>query len=75
MTTGSIPVSMASVRIRLPQLTTDKNPLLYLTGVHTGQVRAAERQSDVCPRGGPRGGRGWPRLTGVDGDCEGALFS
>ncbi|XP_023603986.1 integrin alpha-2 isoform X3 [Myotis lucifugus] len=38
VTTGSIPVSMASVRIRLPQLTTDKNPLLYLTGVHTSQV-------------------------------------
>lgn len=67
MTTGSIPVSMASVRIRLPQLTTDKNPLLYLTDVHTGQVRAARAPERRAPSvGAPPGG--WPRLTGVDGD-------
>ncbi|XP_014397759.1 PREDICTED: integrin alpha-2 [Myotis brandtii] len=49
VTTGSIPVSMASVRIRIPQLTTDKNPLLYLTGVHTSQAGDISCSADVDP--------------------------
>uniref|UniRef100_G1P981 Integrin alpha-2 n=1 Tax=Myotis lucifugus TaxID=59463 RepID=G1P981_MYOLU len=56
VTTGSIPVSMASVRIRLPQLTTDKNPLLYLTGVHTSQERefpAPQRPGHIPVTGFP----------------------
>ncbi|XP_070267858.1 integrin alpha-2 [Myotis yumanensis] len=49
VTTGSIPVSMASVRIHIPQLTTDKNPLLYLTGVHTSQAGDISCSADVDP--------------------------
>ncbi|XP_054570303.1 integrin alpha-2 [Eptesicus fuscus] len=49
VTTGSIPVSMASVSIRLPQLTKDQNPLLYLTGVHTDQAGDISCHADVDP--------------------------
>ena len=33
---------MASVIIHIPQYTKEKNPLMYVTGVHTDQVRATE---------------------------------
>lgn len=33
---------MASVIIHIPQYTKGKNPLMYVTGVHTDQVRAAK---------------------------------
>uniref|UniRef100_A0A8C8R7V2 Integrin alpha-2 n=1 Tax=Pelusios castaneus TaxID=367368 RepID=A0A8C8R7V2_9SAUR len=37
VTTGSIPVKMASVKIQLPELTKEDNPLMYLTAVDTDQ--------------------------------------
>lgn len=40
---------MASVIIHIPQYTKDKNPLMYLTGVHTDQVRAAELPIKCTP--------------------------
>lgn len=39
ITTGSIPVKMASVKIYLPELTSKDNPLMYITGVTTDQVK------------------------------------
>ncbi|XP_004608580.2 integrin alpha-2, partial [Sorex araneus] len=38
VTTGSIPVSMASVTIHIPQFTKEKNPLMYLTDIHTDKA-------------------------------------
>nr|XP_020852540.1 integrin alpha-2 isoform X3 [Phascolarctos cinereus] len=37
ITTGSIPVSMASVTISIPQYTKENNALMYLTGIHVAQ--------------------------------------
>lgn len=48
VTTGSVPVSMASVIIHIPQYTKEKNPLMYLTGVHTDQVRTTTLLTKVC---------------------------
>ncbi|KAG8519798.1 Integrin alpha-2 [Galemys pyrenaicus] len=38
VSTGSIPISMASVNIHIPQYTKENNPLMYLTEVHTDQA-------------------------------------
>lgn len=40
---------MASVSIHIPQYTKGKNPLMYVTGVHTDQVRAAELPVKCAP--------------------------
>uniref|UniRef100_H0VU32 Integrin alpha-2 n=1 Tax=Cavia porcellus TaxID=10141 RepID=H0VU32_CAVPO len=42
VTTGLVPVSMASVIIHIPQYTKEKNPLMYLTDIHTDQVRITQ---------------------------------
>lgn len=39
VTTGSIPVKMASVEIYLPASTSKDNPLMYITAVTTDQVK------------------------------------
>lgn len=64
VTTGSVPVSMASVIIHIPQYTKDKNPLMYLTGVHTDQVKAAKLpiKMHTSHVGTPRGGVIMPAL-------------
>ncbi|XP_058164855.1 integrin alpha-2 [Dasypus novemcinctus] len=49
VTTGSIPVSMASVTIRIPQYTKEKNPLVYLTGVHTDQAGDISCNAEINP--------------------------
>ncbi|KAB1281034.1 Integrin alpha-2, partial [Camelus dromedarius] len=49
VTTGSVPVSMASVVIRIPQYTKDKNPLMYLTGVHTDQAGDISCNAEINP--------------------------
>ncbi|XP_008571747.1 PREDICTED: integrin alpha-2 [Galeopterus variegatus] len=49
VTTGSIPVSMASVIIRIPEYTKEKNPLMYLTGVHTDQAGDISCNADINP--------------------------
>ncbi|XP_012577229.1 PREDICTED: integrin alpha-2 [Condylura cristata] len=38
VSTGNVPVSMAFVNIHIPQYTKEKNPLMYLTEVHTDQA-------------------------------------
>ncbi|KAF6124904.1 integrin subunit alpha 2 [Phyllostomus discolor] len=47
--TGSIPVSMASVTVRVPQHTQAGNPLLYLTGIHTDQAGDISCDADINP--------------------------
>ncbi|KAF5912087.1 hypothetical protein HPG69_003361, partial [Diceros bicornis minor] len=49
VTTGSVPVSMASVIIHIPQYTKEKNPLMYLTGVHTDQAGDISCNAEVNP--------------------------
>ncbi|XP_062067840.1 integrin alpha-2 [Lepus europaeus] len=49
VTTGSVPVSMASVIIHIPQYTKEKNPLMYLTGVHTGQAGDISCNGEINP--------------------------
>uniref|UniRef100_A0A452SRA3 Integrin alpha-2 n=1 Tax=Ursus americanus TaxID=9643 RepID=A0A452SRA3_URSAM len=49
VTTGSVPVSMASVIIHIPQYTKDKNPLMYLTGVHTDQAGDISCNAEINP--------------------------
>ncbi|NXT49248.1 ITA2 protein, partial [Pluvianellus socialis] len=49
ITTGSIPVKMASVKIYLPELTSKDNPLMYLTAVTTDQARGVTCQAQVNP--------------------------
>ncbi|XP_075397140.1 integrin alpha-2 isoform X2 [Tenrec ecaudatus] len=49
VTTGSIPVSMAYITIHIPQHTKEKNPLLYLTGVHTSQAGDISCHAEVNP--------------------------
>ena len=55
---------MASVIIHIPQYTKDKNPLMYLTGVHTDQVKAAKLpiKMHTSHVGTPRGGVIMPAL-------------
>ncbi|XP_058536194.1 integrin alpha-2 [Ochotona princeps] len=49
VTTGSVPVSMASVIIHIPQYTKEKNPLMYLTGVRTGQTGDIHCDAEINP--------------------------
>ncbi|KAI4535800.1 hypothetical protein MG293_014127 [Ovis ammon polii] len=49
VTTGSVPVSMASVIIHIPQHTTGRNPLMYLTGVHTDQAGDISCKAEINP--------------------------
>ncbi|XP_075582089.1 integrin alpha-2 isoform X1 [Pelecanus crispus] len=49
VTTGSIPVKMASVKIYLPELTSKDNPLMYLTAVTTDQARGVTCQAQINP--------------------------
>uniref|UniRef100_A0A452G8V8 Integrin alpha-2 n=1 Tax=Capra hircus TaxID=9925 RepID=A0A452G8V8_CAPHI len=49
VTTGSVPVSMASVIIHIPQHTKGKNPLMYLTGVHTDQAGDISCKAEINP--------------------------
>ncbi|KAJ8778441.1 hypothetical protein J1605_013628 [Eschrichtius robustus] len=49
VTTGSVPVSMASVIIHIPQYTKGKNPLMYLTGVHTDQAGDISCKAEINP--------------------------
>ncbi|XP_054431340.1 integrin alpha-2 [Pteronotus mesoamericanus] len=46
---GSMPVTMASVTIRIPRHTQAKNPLLYLTGVHVDQAGDISCDAEVNP--------------------------
>uniref|UniRef100_A0A8C8R7L4 Integrin alpha-2 n=1 Tax=Pelusios castaneus TaxID=367368 RepID=A0A8C8R7L4_9SAUR len=49
VTTGSIPVKMASVKIQLPELTKEDNPLMYLTAVDTDQTRGVSCEAKTNP--------------------------
>ncbi|CAO2592529.1 Integrin alpha-2, partial [Lemmus lemmus] len=49
VTTGSSPVSMASVTIHVPQYTQAKNPLLYLTGVQTDEAGDISCVAEINP--------------------------
>ncbi|MEJ1275704.1 integrin alpha 2 [Cricetulus griseus] len=49
VTTGSSPVSMASVTIHIPQYTKAKNPLLYLTGVQTDEAGDISCTAEINP--------------------------
>ncbi|XP_016055282.1 PREDICTED: integrin alpha-2 [Miniopterus natalensis] len=49
VTTGNIPVSMASITIHIPQYTKEKNPLMYLTGVHMDQAGDISCNASVNP--------------------------
>ncbi|XP_073092447.1 integrin alpha-2 isoform X2 [Manis javanica] len=49
VTTGSVPVSLATVVIHIPQYTKEKNPLMYLTGVHTNQAGDISCKAEINP--------------------------
>ncbi|NXL09626.1 ITA2 protein, partial [Mesembrinibis cayennensis] len=49
VTTGSIPVKMASVKIHLPELTNKDIPLMYITAVATDQARGVTCQAWINP--------------------------
>ncbi|XP_074669815.1 integrin alpha-2 isoform X1 [Strix aluco] len=49
VTTGSIPVKMASIKIYLPELTSKDNPLMYITAVTTDQARGVTCQAQINP--------------------------
>ncbi|XP_025918511.1 integrin alpha-2 isoform X1 [Apteryx rowi] len=49
VTTGSIPVKMAFVKIHLPELTSKDNPLMYVTAVNTDQARCVTCQAQINP--------------------------
>ncbi|XP_009463161.1 PREDICTED: integrin alpha-2 [Nipponia nippon] len=49
VTTGSIPVKMASIKIYLPELTSKNNPLMYITSVTTDQARGVTCQAQINP--------------------------
>ncbi|XP_043344474.1 integrin alpha-2 [Cervus canadensis] len=49
VTTGSVPVSMASVIIRIPQYTKGENPLMYVTGVHTDRAGDISCKAEINP--------------------------
>ncbi|OPJ87153.1 integrin alpha-2 [Patagioenas fasciata monilis] len=49
VTTGSIPVKMASVKIYIPELTSKDNPLMYITAVTTDQARGVTCQAQTNP--------------------------
>ncbi|XP_005392782.1 PREDICTED: integrin alpha-2 [Chinchilla lanigera] len=49
VTTGLVPVSMASVNIHIPQYTKEKNPLMYLTDIHTDQAGDISCNAEINP--------------------------
>lgn len=49
VTTGLVPVSMASVIIHIPQYTKEKNPLMYLTDIHTDQAGDISCKAEINP--------------------------
>ncbi|XP_051039037.1 integrin alpha-2 [Phodopus roborovskii] len=49
VTTGTSPVTMASVTIHIPQYTKAKNPLLYLTGVQTDEAGDISCEAEINP--------------------------
>nr|XP_009513387.1 PREDICTED: integrin alpha-2 [Phalacrocorax carbo] len=49
VTTGSMPVKMASVKIYLPERTSKDNLLMYLTAVTTDQARGVTCQAQINP--------------------------
>ncbi|XP_060047007.1 integrin alpha-2 isoform X1 [Erinaceus europaeus] len=49
ITTGTVPVSMASVTIHIPQYTKERNPLMYLTGVQTDQAGDISCNAEINP--------------------------
>uniref|UniRef100_A0A672TRS3 Integrin subunit alpha 2 n=1 Tax=Strigops habroptila TaxID=2489341 RepID=A0A672TRS3_STRHB len=49
VTTGSIPVKMASVNIYLPEFTSKDNPLMYITAVTTDEARGVTCQAQKNP--------------------------
>ncbi|KAM8793359.1 LOW QUALITY PROTEIN: integrin alpha-2-like [Eudromia elegans] len=49
VTTGTIPVKIASVKLHLPELTNRDNPLMYITAVDTDQARGVTCQAQVNP--------------------------
>ncbi|XP_036756277.2 integrin alpha-2 [Manis pentadactyla] len=49
VTTGSVPVSLATVVIHIPQYTKEKNPLMYLTGVHMNQAGDISCKAEINP--------------------------
>ncbi|RMB95396.1 hypothetical protein DUI87_28117 [Hirundo rustica rustica] len=49
VTTGSIPVKMASVSISLPELTSKGNPLMYLTAVTTDEATGVTCDAQINP--------------------------
>uniref|UniRef100_A0A8C3T928 Integrin alpha-2 n=1 Tax=Chelydra serpentina TaxID=8475 RepID=A0A8C3T928_CHESE len=49
VTTGSIPVKVASVKIHFPQLTKGNNPLMYLTALDTDQVGGVSCDAKINP--------------------------
>ncbi|NWU98133.1 ITA2 protein, partial [Upupa epops] len=49
VTTGSIPVKMASVKIHIPELTSKNNPLMYVTAVSTDQAKGVNCQAQINP--------------------------
>ncbi|XP_073933605.1 integrin alpha-2 [Castor canadensis] len=49
VTTGSVPVSMVSVVIHIPEYTKEKNPLMYLTGVDTDQAGDISCKAEINP--------------------------
>ncbi|NWH77480.1 ITA2 protein, partial [Piaya cayana] len=49
VTTGSIPVKVASVKISLPEMTSKGNPLMYLTAVTTDQATGVICQAETNP--------------------------
>ncbi|KAM5259735.1 integrin alpha-2 isoform 1-T2 [Hipposideros larvatus] len=49
VTTGTVPISMASVIIHIPQYSKEKNPLLYLTGIHTDQAGDISCKAEINP--------------------------
>ncbi|EMP42389.1 Integrin alpha-1 [Chelonia mydas] len=49
ITTGSIPVKVASVKIHFPQLTKGNNPLMYLTALDTDQAQGVSCDAKINP--------------------------
>uniref|UniRef100_F6RXC0 Integrin alpha-2 n=1 Tax=Monodelphis domestica TaxID=13616 RepID=F6RXC0_MONDO len=49
VTTGNIPVPMASITISIPQYTKENNALMYLTGVHTAQDSDISCTAEINP--------------------------
>ncbi|CAM5144775.1 unnamed protein product [Natator depressus] len=49
ITTGSIPVKVAFVKIHFPQLTKGNNPLMYLTALDTDQAQGVSCDAKINP--------------------------